>query len=139
MIIEFEMLGVPTNWSNMIRNRFYMYAKKKEWLDAAEILGRVARVKAGVPIAEKGHPIRILHIHQYRQRLLDKDGLYVSCKPIIDGLKTVLKRKIDGKMVTVSGAGLIYNDDPSHIDWEASQSKCIRDEQKTKIRIEIQS
>jgi len=27
--------------------------KKKEWLDATEILGRVARVKAGMDVAQK--------------------------------------------------------------------------------------
>jgi hypothetical protein len=138
MIIEFSMLGVPINWSNYMVNRFVIAEKKREWLESTTILARVARVKAGIPIAEKGHSLRIIQIHQIRTRLLDKDGLYVSCKPIVDGLKSELKRKVEKKFVTVSGAGLIFNDNPSHCDWECTQELASGRDQKVTIRINIE-
>lgn len=137
MIIEFGILGVPINWSNFYVNRFVMYEKKKEWLEDTIILGRMARIKAGCAVAEKGHDPRILRIHQLRTRFLDKDGLYISAKPIVDGLKTKLRKKIDGKMTSYEGAGLIFNDNPDHCDWEVIQEKADGREQKTTIQIEI--
>ena len=139
MKIEFTMLGVPTNWANFARNRFVMYAKKKEWLDAAEILGRSARIRAESPIAEKGHKQRLIAVTQFRNRFLDKEGLYVSCKPIIDGLKTVLKvrNKDTGKYENSAGAGLIYDDNEDYVEWVVTQVKCKRDDEKTIITIEI--
>lgn len=137
MIVEFTMLGVPTNWSNFMKNRYVVAEKKNEWLTSTAILGRVARIKAGLPIAEKGHALRILRIHAIRTRLLDKDGLYASCKPIVDGLKSELRRKVDGQFVKVAGAGLIFNDDPSHADWEVTQEKADGKENKITIKVEI--
>jgi hypothetical protein len=139
LIIEFSMLGVPTNWSNYMVNRFVMAEKKREWLETTVILARVARVKANLPIAEKGHDLRFIRIHQIRTRLLDKDGLYSSAKPIVDGLKSELRRKVEGKFVKVVGAGLIFNDDPDHADWEVTQEKANGRDQKVTISIEIET
>lgn len=131
------MLGVPTNWSNFAKNRFVLYEKKKVWLETTIILGGMARIKAGCPVAEKGHDPRTLHIHQIRTRLLDKDGLYISAKPIVDGLKTELRKKVEKKFVKYEGAGLIFNDNPDHCDWEVTQEKADGRDQKTFIEIEI--
>lgn len=137
MIVEFSMLGVPKNWSNYNPNRYVLHAEKDEWLRSTTILGRVARVKAGCPIAEKGHDLRMVYIHQIRTRFLDKDGLFVSCKPIIDGLKSELRRKVDKQFVKVIGAGLIFNDDPEHADWIVTQEKADGRQNQTYIKVEI--
>jgi len=141
-LIEFSILGVPKNWSNFSAHRYVQYNEKKEWLETTTILGRNARVKAGCLPAEKGHDQRTIRIHQYRKRLLDKDGLYTSGKPIIDGLKTILRRKITegpekGKFLDVPGAGLIWNDDAKHCDWFVTQELASGRDQKITIQVEI--
>jgi len=138
MKVEFSMLGVPKNWSNFMRNRYVVYEEKDEWVRSTTILGRVARVKAGRDVAEKGHPLRMVHLHQIRTRLLDKDGLFISNKPIVDGLKTWLRRKVDGEFTQVPGAGLIFNDDPKHCDWNCTQELAGGRDQKITITVEIE-
>ena len=123
IVVKFSILGVPKNWSNWTPNRMALYAQKKEWLETTIILGRIARVKAGALVAEKGHSLRTALVFQKRVRLLDKDGLYVSCKPLIDGCKSYLRHKIDGKFEKYIGAGLFYDDNPAHLEWEAKQEK----------------
>lgn len=134
MQIEFGILGVPQNWSNWNKNRFVMYEAKKEWLDTTVILGRQCRARAGLQVAGRGHAQRTIQIVQSRVRFLDKDGLYISAKPIIDGLKTELRRKIDKKYVVYEGAGFIFNDDEVHADWDVKQIKADGEPQ---VRIKI--
>ena len=136
IVVEFGILGTPQNWANWTPNRMALYAKKKEWLETTIILGRMARNSAGVPIAIFGHPLRYISITQYRIRFLDKDGLFISGKPIVDGLKTELRRKVGKTFEKYPGAGLIFDDDPTHCDWDVKQEKATGTPQ-IKIRIEI--
>lgn len=115
-----------------------MYEKKKEWLETTIILGRLARIKMGCPIAGKGHSLRMVTIHEIRTRFLDKDGLYISAKPIVDGLKSELRKKEGKKFIKYEGAGLIFNDDADHCDWYVTQEKADGREPQVKITVKIE-
>jgi hypothetical protein len=71
-------------------------------------------------------------------RFLDKDGLYSSVKPILDGLQISLQRKnkLTGKMESYPGAGLIVKDSPDWIDLEVEQYKVGKDTPYTEITVE---
>lgn len=138
IVVKFGILGVPKNWSNWTPNRMALYSQKKEWLDTASILGRQARILAKVEVAIRGHPRRNIFIRMLRKRTLDKDGSYSACKPIIDGLKTILKRRKSNSksFEEYEGAGLIFDDNPIHADWTVEQ-EITRDEPQVWIEVHI--
>lgn len=62
-----------------------------------------------------------VHVHQVRRRLLDKDNLYASCKPVLDALRVL---------------NLIKDDSEEWIDFRATQETGPRWKIKTIITIE---
>jgi hypothetical protein len=44
---------------------------------------------------------------------------------------------VEGEFIKVPGAGLIFNDDPSHADWEVTQEKADGRQNQTFIKVEI--
>jgi hypothetical protein len=141
LTVEIHVTGVPENWDNITttskRGAMAVAARKREWLETIIFLGGQERNTAHIPLAEKGHPRRLVHIEQIRWGRLDKGGLYASCKPLIDGLKVVLYRGKGEHRRRITGAGLIYEDDPDHVDWDVTQTIDRNQNPLTKITVEI--
>lgn len=136
-IVEFELVGVPDSWANSgIWSRpaaIAQHIKMRNWTQNVAAWGMVKRKSAGWIVACQGHPQRIVTIHQYRYGELDDDNLFSSVKPLVDGCKTLLRRK--GK--SVFGAGLIWNDNPKHCHIVAGQETIERHlSTRTIIRVE---
>jgi hypothetical protein len=118
--VTFQLRGVPENWLNSRLHHMKAYAMKADWMQQAMMLGAVARQQAKVRPANSSDR-RFVVIWQYRHGVLDDDGLLASAKPIIDGLKTFVKKRFGAQMVSVPGAGLIWDDDPEHATWVVNQ------------------
>jgi hypothetical protein len=103
LIIE----DVPESLNKTLRMHWAERAKyNKKWYELVRSQATPTRKKPG--------RMRVT-ISQMRKRLLDKDNLYGSCKPIVDGLKKV---------------GLIKDDHPDWVDL-----KCVQQVGKVKLTI----
>jgi Holliday junction resolvase RusA-like endonuclease len=81
----------------------------------------IQEIRAQIPYAGTPEPGSkcLIAIHQVRTRLLDPDNLVASCKPILDA---------------IVHWGLVFEDDPEHIEIEVTQAK--GKPRQTTIRIE---
>lgn len=122
-VVEFKVVGIPESWSNNgIWSRqaaIAQHKKKSFWTDKVIYLGQVHRTKSGWQSATYGHSQRLVTIRQYRYGILDDDNLFASVKPLLDGLKSFIRRR--GKVT--AGAGLIWNDNPRHCRLAVEQTR----------------
>lgn len=89
---------VPESLNKVLRMH---WAKRKRYNDQWYVLIR-AQVR---PTRKKAPKMKVV-ISQMRRRLLDKDNLYGSVKPIVDGMRY---------------AGIIRDDTPEWIDLDVRQ------------------
>lgn len=77
------------------------------------------RKAAGVLTAVGGEK-RKVHITRYGVRRLDADNLYGGAKILVDALRA---------------AGVIWEDDPDHLDLRITQAKTTRGDARTEVEI----
>ena len=84
----------------------------------------------GRPLAEFDGKVnlQITRLWGHRQRAMDLDNLYASCKLLIDALK-----KPKGRFK--KGLSVILDDDPSHVVLKVNQEKSADGEKKVRIEI----
>ena len=84
----------------------------------------------GRPFVEFDCPVHLHVVREWgkRQRAMDEDNLYGSCKMLIDALK-----KPKGR--SRKGLSIILDDDPSHVSLKVEQRK--NDEGLSKVCVQI--
>lgn len=77
----FELPGVLVSLNRLLRVH---WGSRRRYQKGFEEIAELVKRESEIPPAKKK---RELYIIQYRQKLLDKDNLYGSVKPLVDALK----------------------------------------------------
>jgi len=114
-------LPYPTKSNNeLVRMHWAAYQRHRREMDA---IMQAERRKVGLLTAVGGERRKVV-ITRYGPRTLDHDNLVGGVKPLIDALR---------------GAGVIWEDDPTHIDLEVHQRKSTGGHRHTRVEIYTRS
>jgi len=105
--------------------RMHYRTRMREFDKARDLIWAYGRP---LPVFEGQVNLEITRLWGFRQRGMDLDNLYASCKLLIDALK-----KPKGRFK--KGLSVIMDDDPSHVVLKVHQQKS--DDGQKKVRIKI--
>ena len=138
LLVEFEIPDVPPSRANQRGHWGASYATGSRWLELTIGHGLAARMQAHLVPATPADRRRV-EIVMHRIRLLDPDNLIASAKAIVDGLKLRHGRRLKGipaELSDLHGAGLIFDDGPSHLELQVTQAKAAHAaEQRTRVAV----
>lgn len=103
---------LPDVLASMNRLLRVHWGARRNYTAGFEKIAEVFRRESNIPPAKKR---RELYVIQYRRRPLDKDNLYGSVKPLVDGLKK---------------AGLLVDDSEKWLDLHSLQVRIGGDEEQ---------
>ena len=105
---KFAGRPVPALTANFHLTPMAAYSRSKRLRTATFSWAFAQSLRLDIPPAERKRILRLTLIRGHRQRLLDKDGMYVALKPVVDGLRD---------------ARLLVDDSEKWVDYEATQRK----------------